>query len=80
MSEKLIQEIIAALGGLSNIQQIDACITRLRVVLSNNNVLNKTALKKLGAVDIVKVGDTQQVIFGAKSATYRDQIKALLNT
>lgn len=79
MSDKLIQDLVTALGGVSNIKQVEACITRLRVVLNNNNLLNKSAMKKLGAVDVVKVGETQQIIFGAKSATYRDQIKTLLN-
>lgn len=78
MSDTFIQDLVAALGGVANIKQVDACITRLRVVLNNNGLLQKSALKKLGAVDVVKVGDTQQIIFGAKSAGYRDQIKALL--
>lgn len=79
MSDKLIQDLVAALGGTSNIKQVEACITRLRVVLSDNSLLKKSALKKLGAIDVVKVGETQQIIFGAKSATYRDEIRTLLN-
>lgn len=79
MSDKLIQDLVTALGGTSNIKQVEACITRLRVALSDNSLLKKSALKKLGAIDVVKVGETQQIIFGAKSAGYRDQINALLN-
>ncbi|AHG74698.1 PTS sugar transporter subunit IIB [Mannheimia varigena] len=80
MSDKSITlEVINALGGKANIKQVDACLTRLRVVLNDNRLLNKPTLKKLGAVDVVKVADTQQIIFGAKSASYRDEIKALLN-
>lgn len=80
MSDTFILNLISALGDKSNIKQVDACITRLRVVLHNNNLLNKSALKKLGAIDVVKVGDTQQIIFGTKSVTYRDEIRALLNS
>lgn len=79
MSDKFIQDLIVALGDKANIKQVDACITRLRVVLKDNSLIKKSVLKKLGAIDVVKVGDTQQIIFGAKSAGYRDQIKALLN-
>ncbi|HHW7570340.1 TPA: PTS transporter subunit EIIB [Mannheimia haemolytica] len=79
MSEKsIILEIINALGNKENIKQVEACLTRLRVVLHNNGLLNKSALKKLGAVDVIKVGDTQQIIFGAKSGQYRDEINALI--
>lgn len=80
MSDTFILNLISALGDKSNIKQVDACITRLRVVLHNNNLLKKSALKKLGAIDVVKVGDTQQIIFGTKSVTYRDEIRALLNS
>lgn len=80
MSDTLIQELVTALGGTSNIKQVEACITRLRVVLNDNGLLQKSVLKKLGAVDVVKVGEIQQIIFGAKSAQYRDEINALLNT
>lgn len=79
MSEKPIsQQILTALGNKENIKQVEACLTRLRVVLNNNALLDKSALKKLGAVDVVKVGETQQIIFGAKAGQYRDEIKALI--
>ncbi|MFA9498895.1 PTS transporter subunit EIIB [Mannheimia sp. E30BD] len=80
MSDKdIINNIINALGNKENIKTVDACLTRLRVVLKDNSLLNKSVLKKLGAVDVVKVGDTQQIIFGTKSAQYRDEIKALIS-
>ncbi|AGH39527.1 Phosphotransferase [Bibersteinia trehalosi USDA-ARS-USMARC-188] len=73
-----VQEIIYALGGVNNIKQVDACLTRLRVKLNDNHALNKSTLKKLGAVDVVKVGDTFQIIFGVESAKYRDAINLIL--
>lgn len=73
-----VQEIISALGGADNIQKVDACLTRLRVKLSDKHTLNKSALKALGAVDVVKVGDTFQIILGAESAKYRDEINAMI--
>lgn len=76
----IITKIITALGNKENIRTLDACLTRLRVVLNNNNLLNKPALKKMGAIDVVKVGNTQQIIFGTKSAQYCDEIKALISS
>lgn len=73
-----VRKIISALGGESNIKQVEACLTRLRVRLNDNHVLNKSALKTLGAVDVVKVGDMYQMIFGAESTRYRDEINAIL--
>lgn len=45
MSETTILDIINALGGKENINQVDACLTRLRVVLHDNKLLNKSTLK-----------------------------------
>lgn len=73
-----VRKIISALGGESNIKQVEACLTRLRVRLNDNHVLNKSALKTLGAIDVVKVGDMYQMIFGTESARYRDEINAIL--
>lgn len=73
-----VQEIIDALGGVTNLKQVEACLTRLRVKLNDHHTLNKSALKKLGAVDVVKVGDTFQIILGAESAKYRDEINAMI--
>ncbi|MBF0785244.1 PTS sugar transporter subunit IIB [Muribacter muris] len=74
----VINNILAALGHIENIQNVEACLTRLRVVLHNDRLLDKAALKKLGAVDVVKVGNMQQIIFGVKSAQYCDEIQALM--
>ncbi|MEG9530653.1 PTS transporter subunit EIIB [Mannheimia indoligenes] len=48
MSDKeMITNIINALGNKENIKTVDACLTRLRVVLNNNSLLNKSSLKNL---------------------------------
>lgn len=73
-----VQEIIDALGGVTNLKQVEACLTRLRVKLNDNHALNKSTLKKLGAVDVVKVGDAFQIILGTESAKYRDEINAMI--
>lgn len=74
-----IETILNALGGKANLRQVDACLTRLRVLLNDNAKLDKSALLNLGAVDVIKVGETHQIIFGKKAAEYRDGLIELLN-
>lgn len=80
-SEKNInaEAMLAALGGKANIKRAEACLTRLRVTLHDNHLLDKSALKTLGAVDVIKVGEMFQIILGTSAGQYRDEINALLS-
>lgn len=78
-NEESVIPIIEALGGIENIQQVDACLTRLRVSLKNQHLLDKVRLKKLGAIDVIVVQYQTQILFGKNSAKYRDEILYLLN-
>ena len=49
-------KIIAALGNAENIENVDACITRLRVSVKDVKAVDKATLKKLGAIDVLEVG------------------------
>lgn len=77
-ANELTLQYVAALGGIDNIQEIDACITRLRVGLKALNVINEVDLKKLGAMGVVKLGDNKlQIIVGPKADCIVQQIKTL---
>ncbi len=57
-----------ALGGLSNLESIDSCITRLRLVLSDPARVDEATLKKLGARGVIRVGDKGvQVVLGTRA-------------
>lgn len=71
-------DIIAALGGVSNIQTVSACATRLRVSLKDNNVVNEGVFKKLGALGVLKVGVGIQAILGGKADIYSQEINDIL--
>lgn len=59
------ETIVNALGGADNIESIDNCFTRLRLVLKNTDLVNEDDLKKTGAAGTVKVDNKQyQVIYG----------------
>src|ERR1043166_8827986 len=51
-------QLIRAFGGRSNIVNLDACITRLRVKLADITRANADKLKALGATGVLVVGDS----------------------
>lgn len=71
-------KIIEALGGKENLEDVDACITRLRVSVKDIGKVDKAALKKLGATDVLEVGGGIQAIYGAKAILYKNHIVDLL--
>ncbi len=45
---------IEALGGAANLASVDACTTRLRLVVADQGAVNEPALKALGALGVVR--------------------------
>lgn len=76
--DELPYDILKALGGKSNIKDIDACATRLRVTSEDVSKVDQKMLTYLGASGIVKVGNSLQIIFGAKAVLLKDQISCIL--
>ncbi|MFC1235068.1 MULTISPECIES: PTS glucose transporter subunit IIBC [unclassified Vibrio] len=60
-------ELVAAFGGKNNITGLDACITRLRVAVADQDAVDQAKLKQLGAAGVVVVSGGVQAIFGTKS-------------
>lgn len=57
--------ILAALGGGSNVRSVDACTTRLRLVVADLAAVDEAALKVLGARGVLKLDNGGlQVVFG----------------
>ncbi|MFC9707332.1 PTS transporter subunit EIIC [Paenibacillus sp. NPDC056933] len=72
-------KVLAEIGGTDNIESIDACITRLRLVVRDDKAVNDQALKQLGASGIMRLGGgAVQVIFGTQSEILKDEIKKLM--
>lgn len=74
----LAAEVLRALGGKENIGNLDACITRLRVIVNDVSKVNKDELKALGAAGVMEVGNNIQAIFGPKSDILKGQIKEIM--
>ncbi|MCH1713920.1 MULTISPECIES: glucose PTS transporter subunit IIA [Lactococcus] len=64
-SNNLGQAIVAALGGGGNIEAIDNCFTRLRMVLKDSEKIDEAALKTTGAAGVIKLDKSNvQVVYG----------------
>lgn len=70
--------IVERLGGAANIEDVDACITRLRVSVHDPAKVDKAALKKLGAAEVFEVRGGVQAVYGAKAVLYKNEINELL--
>jgi glucose-like phosphotransferase system IIB component len=67
----IASELVDAFGGQDNISEIDACLTRLRISVSDTAEVDQSKLKQLGAKGVVVVENNVQAIFGKES----DQLK-----
>lgn len=63
--------IVTALGGPGNIEDVDACITRLRVGVRDTAKVDRDLLMKLGAAGVLDVDGGVQAVFGAKAILYK---------
>ncbi|MEM9304090.1 MAG: PTS glucose transporter subunit IIBC, partial [Pseudomonadota bacterium] len=77
-AEGMSRQLVLAFGGRSNIESMDACITRLRISVKDIALVNETALKTLGAAGLVVVGNNAQAIFGPSSENLKTDMEAYL--
>ncbi len=70
---------IAALGGAANFESVDACTTRLRLVLREREAIDANRLRQLGASGTVKVGaQGLQVVIGPIADQVAGEMRARL--
>ncbi len=72
------EQIVAGLGGSSNIVEIEACITRLRTALADTALVDETVLRSAGAHGIMRSGSVVQVVVGPDADTIASAIEELL--
>lgn len=71
------ESILKALGGWENIADLEACITRIRVDVRDDDAVDEGALKDAGAFGVVKVGNSVQVVMGPQADTIVADIEEL---
>jgi PTS system N-acetylglucosamine-specific IIC component len=70
---------VIALGGAANLTSVDACTTRLRLVLVDRSKVDEPALKALGARGMIAVGPNGlQVVVGPIADQVASDIRAWL--
>ena len=72
-------DFLSALGGAANLVSVDACTTRLRLIVIDQSAVNEPALKALGARGVVKPSDKAlQVVVGPIADTVAGEIRAAI--
>ena len=72
------EAIIAGLGGVGNIVEIEPCITRLRTEVEDGRLVDERALKAAGAHGVLRSGNVVQVIVGPEADIIASDIEDLL--
>jgi PTS system glucose-specific IIC component len=80
VADEFARELVLGFGGKSNINGLDACITRLRIEVADINKANVDKLKALGAAGVLTVGNNLQAIFGPRSENLMTDMKEYLKS
>jgi glucose-like phosphotransferase system IIB component len=79
MNSKKAQEVIQAYGGNSNITEIGACFTKLRVSVVDVNKVDKQKLKDLGAHGVIQPSPyAVYAVFGTEADVLKNMMKDLI--
>ncbi len=74
-------EVINAYGGLSNIKNVDACITKLRIQVDNQDIVDGDRLtQELGARGVIKPSkQSVYAIYGAQADRIKNEINDIIS-
>lgn len=70
--------VLVGLGGKDNIEDVDNCITRIRLQVKDASLVNDDIIKKAGAKGIIKKGQSVQVIVGPQVQFVTDELRKLV--
>lgn len=74
-----VERILGAIGGKENIESLDNCVTRLRLVVDDMSKVNQPVLKECGALGVVVLDEHNvQVIIGTQVASVKTQLDKLV--
>ncbi len=75
-----IRGFIDALGGVGNLVSVDACTTRLRLVVADQDAIDEPALKALGARGLIRPSPRDlQVVIGPTADNLAREIREALS-
>ncbi|EHI9298796.1 PTS N-acetylmuramic acid transporter subunit IIBC [Vibrio vulnificus] len=69
ITQTMISQLLAAVGGSSNVSKCGNCMTRLRLTLANNGVADQAVIKQIpGVMGVVESDEQFQIILGPGKA------------
>ncbi|HOR85652.1 MAG TPA: N-acetylglucosamine-specific PTS transporter subunit IIBC [Bacillota bacterium] len=72
--------ILKGVGGKENVTSIDSCITRLRLEIKDQAVVNEKIIKAAGVSGVIRPGkNSVQIIVGTQAQFVADEFKKLCN-
>ncbi|MEV7972312.1 PTS transporter subunit EIIB [Cellulomonas sp. NPDC089187] len=71
-------EILAGLGGVSNIVEIEPCTTRLRCLVTDPDRVDLPALRSAGTFGVMAQGRVVQIVIGPQVDTLASDLDDLL--
>jgi PTS system N-acetylglucosamine-specific IIC component len=73
------EAFVAALGGAANLVSVDACTTRLRLIVADQQAIDDAALSSLGARGIIRPSEkAAQVVLGPIADLVAEEIRGAL--
>ena len=75
--EKMIKDILGAIGGKENIESAAHCMTRLRLTLKDDSKVEEETIKNIdGVMGLVNNGQQTQIVIGPNVANvYKEFIE-----
>ncbi len=76
---KLAVAYIEKLGGADNLENIDSCIIRLRLIVKDPSIIKDSDMKALGALGVIRPSKRSvQVIIGTNADLIAEEMKRLV--
>ena len=78
-AENLAHTYLSLIGGASNVTDVDACITRLRLTLKDTSKVDEAAARRAGASGVIRLNSQNvQIIIGPKAELIATAMHKLL--
>lgn len=77
--EYMAKKILQYIGGKDNVEVAESCVTRLRLTLKDNSIIDEAKIKQTGAAGVIKIGDKDvQIVIGTKVTYVLKEFKKLI--
>ena len=74
----MAKKVLEFLGGETNIENVDNCITRLRIDVLDSSIVNKEKILQTGVKGVLMKGNHVQVVIGPEVTTVRTELDKII--